>query len=320
VKVGPVFGTALKIAVTGAAVVYLVHSFGLTRAISLIERARGLPLFIAAALTFAQLLILAWRWRLVHATLTATALPLRLFVIGLGRGLFFGQFLPPVVGTDAIRIGLIAKTGGLEAAVRSVVIDRILGMMSLAAIATVALPYFAYTINDGFETKALIVASGAVLLSCAALLAWPDLVAGVPAVGAHLARIVNDFRALLTGRSGKLLGMLALGSQMLNALIMASLTAAVAPSAPILLGAIIILPAMLIASLPVSLSGWGVREAVVASAFATAGADPAAGAAASILLGLTNILPGAYAEIFGLLFRTTWSMPKRAFTDATPRP
>ena len=319
-RAGPVFGTALKIAVTGAAIIYLARSFGLTPVISLIERARGLPLFIAAALTFAQLLILAWRWRLVHAALTATGLPLRFFVIGLGRALLFGQFLPPVVGTDAIRIGSIAKTGGLEAAVRSVVIDRILGMMSLAASAAVTLPYFAYTINDGFETKALSVASGAALLSSAALLAWPGLFVGAPAVGPYLARIANDLRALLTGRSGKLLALLGLGSQMLSALIMASLTAAVAPGAPILLGAIIILPAMLIASLPVSLSGWGVREAVVASAFATVGADPAAGAAASILFGLTNILPGVYAEIFGLLFPPTGSMPKKAFSDATPRP
>jgi hypothetical protein len=287
--------------------------------ISLIRGARALPLLTAAALTFAQLIILAWRWRQVHATLTAAGLPLRPFVIGLGRGLLYGQFLPPIVGTDAIRIGSIAKNGGLETAVRSVVIDRIVGMMALAAIATVTLAYFAYAIDRGIETRTLIAASGAVLAAAAALLAWPSLLARVPAVGRYLASIAEDLRLVLAGRSGKLLAALALGSQMLSALIMASLTAAVAPNAPILLGAIIVFPAMLIASVPVSLSGWGVREAVVASAFGLAGADPAAGTAASALLGLTNILPGAYAEIFGLFFPPTGYTRARALSDAAPR-
>jgi hypothetical protein len=242
-----------------------------------------------------------------------------LFVIGLGRGLLFGQFLPPVVGTDAIRIGSIAKTGGLDAAIRSVVIDRILGMIALATIATATLPWLAYEIDAGFETRTLIAASGAVLLVTAVLLAWPGLLARTPAVGPYLAGIAKDIPVLLAGRSGKLLTALALGSQMLNALIMASLTVAVAPTAPILLGAIIIFPAMLIASLPLSLSGWGVREAVVASAFALAGADPASGASASVLLGLTNILSGVYAETFGLFFAPTESTRARGLSGAAPQ-
>ena len=318
-RAAPAFKTASKLAVTGGAALYLAHSFDLQQIISMIGRASGLPVFVAAVLTFAQLLLLAWRWRLIHASVTGMGLPLPLFVIGLGRGLLFGQFLPPIVGADAIRIGSIAKTSGLETALRSVVIDRILGMTSLAAIATATLPYFAYAVDDGFETKTLIAASAATLLSCAVLLAWPSLFVRAPAVGPYLTRTVGDLRVMLAGRSGKLLIVLALGAQALSALIMASLTLAVAPGAPILLSAIVVFPAMLIASLPVTLSGWGVREVVVASAFALAGADPAAGAAASIFLGLTNLLPGVYAEIFGLLFRPQGSLPKRALSDAAPR-
>jgi hypothetical protein len=62
-------------------------------------------------------------------------------------------------------------------------------------------------------------------------------------------------------------------------------------------------PALLLSALPLSLSGWGVRESALAGAFGLIGAPTAEVVAVSILYGLTSSAIGVVYALASLLRR-----------------
>ena len=91
---------------------------------------------------------------------------------------------------------------------------------------------------------------------------------------------------------------LSLAAQVFNALLLVCMLAqALATPIAAWQCLLIVPPALLIASFPLSLGGWGVREGALAAGFALVGASSAGGVAASILYGLTGPLIGAIAEL-----------------------
>jgi hypothetical protein len=98
--------------------------------------------------------------------------------------------------------------------------------------------------------------------------------------------------------------LLSLAAQVFSALQVCALAQALAIPIAAWQCLLIVPPALLIASFPVSLGGWGVREGALAAGFALAGVSSAGGVAASILFGLTGPLIGVIAELAKLLART----------------
>ncbi len=94
---------ALKVAVSGAVIAYLVWQIDLGRTVELIGDSRGLVLLGALAIFLATTAGMAWRWQLL---LAARRIRERL---GFLTGLYFvgyaaGQVLPTSIGGDAVRI------------------------------------------------------------------------------------------------------------------------------------------------------------------------------------------------------------------------
>src|SRR5262249_15187634 len=75
---------------------------------------------------------------------------------------------------------------------------------------------------------------------------------------------------------------------------------------------VLVPPALLALVLPISLAGWGGRGGGLVAAFSLVHADPAAGAAASVMLGLTTPLAGAGAGRASLVFAGGDVPPKRS--------
>lgn len=94
---------ALKVAVSGAVIAYLVWQIDLGRTVDLIGDSRGLVLLGALAIFLATTVGMAWRWQLL---LAARGIRERL---GFLTSLYFvgyaaGQVLPTSIGGDAVRI------------------------------------------------------------------------------------------------------------------------------------------------------------------------------------------------------------------------
>ena len=116
----------------------------------------------------------------------------------------------------------------------------------------------------------------------------------LPLLGRVAALVGRDARLVLCTHKGRLASALAIASHLLSALIFLALFCSIDAQAPRFPAVLIIWPAMLFASLPISLNGWGVRETAIASAFALLGINPVVGVTVSILFGMSGPLMGLF--------------------------
>jgi uncharacterized membrane protein YbhN (UPF0104 family) len=251
---------------------------------------------VALALSVVQVVGSAWRWRYTGARL-GVPLDLGRAIAEYYRATFLNQVLPGGVVGDVSRAW---RHSGAErddpdlrlAAVHAVVLERASGqlvMMGVALASTAAL-----MAGAGASTAAWI-GLGAVTVALA--------VAGALAIGR---RAGGGWAGRMAAHARRALGGAALTIQLTSsALVVATYLAtwvaaargvgSTVPVGDLLLAAGPILVAML---LPVSVAGWGVREATAAFVWGTvaSGAGAAEGVAVSIAYGalvLAGSLPGA---------------------------
>jgi glycosyltransferase 2 family protein len=267
----------------------------------------------AVALLFSISLTTAVRWKVILQHFGARA-----GLAGLWRytliGGFFNQILPSGVGGDLFRIWYARKrNASAREAVGSVVVDRMLGLVALTAIAIVGAPFVLWRSGAPLMLVAPLAAIGAVLAASAAFLSLDRL---EPLLTAALRRIsfgrapLWSHRMLQAGawaaRSTRLMLMawpegaitlgISLANQLLTGYVAFLLLAGMGDSVG--LGWVLVLfPAVLLVSvLPISLGGWGVRESAMVIVFALVGVPADAALSASILYGvclLAASLPGA---------------------------
>ena len=92
-------------------------------------------------------------------------------------------------------------------------------------------------------------------------------------------------QTLFSRRIGPQIAILSLLIQVITALIARCLARAVAAQFELVQAVLLVLPVMLIATVPVSIAGWGVRESALVLAFSYAGLAEIAGLIVSALLG-----------------------------------
>jgi uncharacterized protein (TIRG00374 family) len=217
-------------------------------------------------------------------------------------GHFFNQIFPSSVGGDVIR-GVLAGRGidDMGGAFSSIALERIVGLIALLALIAVGQPLLIARLHDqSLSNLALVV----ILMSLCALAAAfvlakliGDRRSGRLQAAAH--RFAGDARRLMS--SPLLTGLALLVSFLMHGSNLA-LTAAVANQlgADIsLLDVLLVVPTIiLIASLPISIGGWGVREAALAVGFSGLGQPVSVAVATSLIIGLANLvsaLPGVAA-------------------------
>jgi uncharacterized membrane protein YbhN (UPF0104 family) len=264
------------------------------------------PAWLAAAIVLAlvQLALLAPRWRRI-AQACGAELPLgRAFQLGLIAA-FFNQVLPSTVGGDAMRIWLFARRGqGWARATHSVLLDRFIGVLALAILVVVCLPWSMTLVQSSIGRMALLAIGFGSIGAAFAFIAlgylqWDFLQRLAPLRHLHQMSVIARQVLSRPADAGFVIG-LSLVIHLITAGI--AWCAAQAVDAPFgfLDAVVLVLPVMLISTVPISVAGWGVREKSLVLAFAYAGLSESNGFLVSVLLGATMIAVGLVGGIVWL--------------------
>ena len=252
------------------------------------------PASWAAMLSVPQLAITAWRWHFTAGRM-GLELPLLRAWKEYYASTLLNLVLPGGVLGDVSRVVRVAEGSNAAKVARCVVLERASGQLALwltIAIGAVAL---------GWPTMpaAAVGWVGAALLvvGVALAIAMRNETIASSRLGAGIRTVVSEVRtSMLSGGAWAV----QLGASLLAVALLGAMfyLCAVAVGAPVDgRQALLIAPLVLAASaLPISVGGWGVREATAAGLFGLRGLDATQGAAASAAFGavsLVTALPGA---------------------------
>ena len=260
-----------------------------------------------------QIALLALRWQGIVAICGAKlskAAALRYSFIGA----FFSQVLPSTVGGDAVRIWLLARGGaGWSTSIYSVLIDRVVGVSVLAIIVVACLPWTLNLVHDPVARAALALIGIGALAGAAIFLGlgaqhlrlmerwWPTR---------HLAAASRLAWRLCQSVAGARAAALSIAIHLLTVLVAWGAARASHATVDISQVLFLFLPVMLIASIPVSIAGWGVRESAMILAFSYAGLAESDGLIVSILYGAVTLGVGAIGGIVWIASGYRWSSVK----------
>ncbi len=244
----------------------------------------------AALLLTVQTLLSALRWRVTAARL-GIELPLGQSIREYYLSQVVNQSLPGGVLGDVGRAIRARGQAGLLASGQAVVFERIAGQIGLVVILMTALALNAVhpgglTWPTGITTALWMALF--VMLACAGL----ARLFRQSALGRGLTRFHHAVlaRPVLLRQAG-----LSLGTALCNVTAFAICAAAVGAPLPLLATAALVPMILFAMVLPLSISGWGLREGAAAVLFPLAGLSASAGLAASVAFGLTYLavtLPG----------------------------
>jgi glycosyltransferase 2 family protein len=259
------------------------------------ERFRGMDgIWMAAALGLYGLMIWvsAWRWRLL-LEVQSVRVPSRTLSESFLVATFFNNFLPSNIGGDVVRIADTAPFAGTRTLATTVVLlDRALGLLALF---TVAAAGSLLAARQGLEVPGagyLWIVLAATVAGLAALLRRPRAFAPLlsPLERIRAGWILDRLRllGLAMGRFGDRPAALALafGGAIVVQLLLVGFFLCTARSLDIsfgLIAAAMVVPVALVAQmLPISINGFGVREAVFSWFFSRLGLDLASALALSL--------------------------------------
>jgi uncharacterized membrane protein YbhN (UPF0104 family) len=288
--------SAAKILVSAALLYFALRNTDFAALAARIDAASIGWLVLALVATVVQIFAGALRWCSISAGSGAPLTTIRAMRYNM-IGAFFNQTLPSSIGGDAMRLWLLARAGaGWRAATYSVFVDRAIGLIALAILILFTLPWSLQLIADP-EGRL-----GLVLLESAAL------GAGMVFLGLHLlpfellTRIwaTRHFhacsqiasRVLVRGNGGPMLALVSLAIHVLAVVIAWCVARAIAAPVDFTQLLQLVPPVMLITMIPVSIAGWGLREASMGLAFGYAGLDPSDGVAVSLLFGAVYFVIG----------------------------
>ncbi|MDQ8728436.1 lysylphosphatidylglycerol synthase transmembrane domain-containing protein [Bradyrhizobium sp. LHD-71] len=259
----------------------------------------------AVAATVIQLGVAALRWREIANACGAhlsTHAALRFTLVGA----FFNQTLPSTIGGDGVRLWLLQRHGTTwQAATYSVLVDRAVGLIVLAAIVVISLPWSLRLIENEHGRLALALLDFAAIAGCIVFLVfgrlswrwiqdiWPARhLQGCAKLASHV---------MFDRRIGPRVLLLSLLNHLLSVAI--ATCAALAIAAPVSFGEMLLLipPVNLITMVPISIAGWGVREQAMQAAFSHAGLSTADGVTISLLFGAIYFIVGAAGGLAWLL-------------------
>lgn len=288
----------LRAVVTIGLLAFVLYIAGAAQVFDRLADAKPALLVATAIVSIAQTLSLVWRWQIMTRLLSGVTVEFGQLTLGMGRSLLFSVPLPSTVGGDVLRVAVLTPRLGLAMAARSVVCDRILGLVSLIVLVAVLLPFFALRIDSGIAFGAAAATCAAGLTIFAGLVVAPQLLAKAPLIGGYAATVGTDLRTVLTaGRKGVFCVALAVINHLLSVPVAWLLAQAVDAPVGFLACLLIVPPTLLIATLPISLGGWGVREGALAAGFSLVGASVGGAVAVSVVMGLAGPLAGAAFEL-----------------------
>jgi len=257
---------------------------------------------LAAALILLMITLGAMRW---HASLRQLGArvrfpdALRLFAIGA----FFNVYLWGAVAGDALRGWLTWRAQASAAtAINSVVLDRVAAVAAAATLVLLTAPLFGARAGLAFTAVLAAIAAGllgGIVLAAQAHrlpLDWQrsGWLRGIAALSRATATVFLRPAALVTLA-------IAVASQIAMVLATYVLAASLRVELGLVDCLLLMQPVALIAALPISIGGWGTREATMIALFGLIGVPASAALALSVQLGLLNLvatLPGGALWLF----------------------
>jgi len=293
--------SAIKVLVSVALLYFALRKANFSDLASRIDVASLGWIGLAIAVTFLQIFIGVLRWRIVSAECGAP-LPTRQAMRYNLIGTFFNQTLPSSIGGDAVRLWLVARSGaGWRAATYSIFVDRAIGLIALAVIIVASLPWSYHLIGDAYGRSALLLIDLAALAGGAGfllvgVLPWPWLKRWWGTHHIHACAVIAN-RVIFSKRSGPSIAVLSLLVHVLAVVIAWCVVQSI--TAPVTFGQTFLLipPVMLITMLPISIAGWGVREATMGLAFGYAGLMTYEGINISLLYGAVSFIVGGFGGL-----------------------
>jgi glycosyltransferase 2 family protein len=299
----------VRLGVSAALLYFVLRSIDLA---AFRERVMAMnPAWIALALIVyaAQQMIGVWRWdrllRAQHIEVEKKKLAESIWV-----SMFFNNFLPSNIGGDVVRITDTAPEAGSKTLATTVVlVDRAIGLTALLVVAAAGAFVLWLTGIYVPGSRWLWLASGGLVLGAIFVIAMPDF------VGHLLAPIRALNKPWVTERAqrleeavmrfGKARGVMA-GAFGAAVVVQVAIVAFYLLTAkglsvplPMLLGAVLIPVSLAVQMAPISINGFGVREAVFAFFFRRFGLPPDAAVALSLVS--TGMVMGL-SLVGGLLF------------------
>ncbi|UCC26629.1 MAG: flippase-like domain-containing protein [Gemmatimonadales bacterium] len=271
----------------------------------------------ALALSVLQVVASAWRWRYTVGRLGGN-LSLSRAVPEYYLAAFLNQLLPGGVLGDVARAWRHARDAASEGdrdhggrAVSAVILERVSGQVVMAGVAGVSVLLLLRASGTGASVWVGLAVVATSLLAAGPL--WRRLRA-VPL----LARVADDLRRGLVDGGALAVqlctSLFVVGSYLAIYLLSA---AAIGVDTPWHVLAPLVAPVLLTMLLPVSVAGWGVREAAAALLWGAVGLAPAEGVAISVAYGVLVLLaslPGG--AVLALTLRTRRGRSRRG--DPSP--
>jgi uncharacterized protein (TIRG00374 family) len=278
------------------------------------------------------LLLAALRWKLILGRMGSPigfAQSWRLVMIGQ----FFNQILPSGMGGDALRIWLLARSGArLRMAVLSVATDRIFALGAVVLCMFGSLPLLLHG-PAGWPVGVITLAGS---LGILVLLSVDHIIGGIgrilprhvfPAAGTRLGRLLDllgglavTLRLILSAWPE---GVAVLGISVLSQLVLGWIVYFIARCLHVEIGLLTVIalfpPALLLSMMPVSLGGWGVREAALVWLLGTVHVPQDEALAISVLFGLVTTASGLPGGVLWLFERRQPGAPA-ADMPAAPGP
>jgi glycosyltransferase 2 family protein len=313
---------AVKIGISGLLAWLLLKHVDFSAAAALLRSEQGAVAFVLAiAALLAQAGLAGARTSCVMRLLGARCSLGRGFAVWL-IGLVVSQSLITFIAGDAARVWQLARLGYAPRLAGSVVVlERALGLVVLLILVLLCEPILLARASPGAVRTGLIVlammcAAGILAFAASGFLASVknllparlrnhrliDVALDVASVARHLTRSWKLGAAVVAA---------SVVMQLCNVLAMFVLARAIGVGVDLLATAVVTLPALLIATLPIAVAGWGVREGAVIVGFGLFGVDAAPALAVSIAFGLAVLA----ASLPGALF-VRWSKEKPASAPA----
>jgi uncharacterized membrane protein YbhN (UPF0104 family) len=272
---------AIKAVVSVGLLALLISRSDAPRLWTYVRTASILWLMSALALYLLMVLASAWRWGLLLGA-QGVPVPARTLTGSFLVATFFNNFLPSNIGGDVIRIADTARPAGSKTLATTVVlVDRGIGLLGLVLLAAVAgsvigdngaSPVPAWLLWAGFVGATLAAAPAVVAPTWVIRLLGPLRRLNPEWVGARLDRLVgvlDNFRRAPVALAGCFAG------AVLVQVILVGFYAAIAHAIGIVVSpwhmAVLVPVSFLVQMLPLSVNGFGLREATFSFYFARLG-------------------------------------------------
>ncbi len=286
----PAIATALRLAVSATIFVVILSRVSVREVLA--RASSGIPAYLAGALALAlaMFVLVALRWRLLARWL-GIAMSTGLAVRAVFLAMFGGQLLPSAIGADVLRGWLLARrTSGVARVVASLMADRLMALFAACLLLLLSDRAIARLVPSyaAFVAPAAVLGSGVVLIA---------FLAGLRRMSA-----TREVRV----QAKPLLLALAIALAVQGT---AVVTAALVATAYRLDGSlglwISVIPlSVMLSAIPISMNGWGVREAAIVTLASRLGIAPADALLVSVTLGVLNMLASLPGAVVMLRSRT----------------